>query len=398
MKNFLTNRIFMLVAIFVCIFTLCFGIYEYKREHTFRCDILHAQLQLNNYTMKDNSVRITIVDTIGNVLYDNKEKDVSRLSNHIKRKEIRDALLHGSGYDIKRESATDGETYFYSATYFPDRGVIIRSAVPYSAPLTHSLERNYTFFYYTIGIFLLIAFVLYLKYRLSKSEQEKQRIKRQVTENAAHELKTPAATIEGYLETLVNNPDLPKEQRETFISNCFSQSQRMCNLLRDMSTLTRLDEANLPRPNTKVNCYDIINNIIQETSDSFNQKNISVEFNSNTNLFIDGDDSLLYSLFRNIFDNTLAYATNASYFRIDVKDSKDYISFNFIDNGIGVPNEELSHIFERFYRIDKSRSRRLGGTGLGLAIVKNIAIQYGGSVNASTTNSRGLTISVTLRR
>lgn len=398
MKNGLTNRIFIFATISVCIFTLCFGIYEYKREHTFRCDILHAQLQLNNYTMKDNSVRLTMIDTTGNVLFDNKEKDVSKFSNHLKRKEIQDALLHGSGYDIKRESATNGETYFYSATYFPDRGIIIRSAVPYSAPLTQSLERNYTFFYYTIGIFLLIAFVLYLRYRLSKSEQEKQRIKRQVTENAAHELKTPAATIEGYLETIVNNPDLPKEQRELFISNCFSQSQRMCNLLSDMSTLTRLDEANLPRPNTTIDCTDIINNIIKETSNSFKQKNISVEFNSDVSLEFEGDDSLLYSLFRNIFDNTLAYATNASLFKIEAKEIRDYVSFNFIDNGVGVPNEELSHIFERFYRIDKSRSRRLGGTGLGLAIVKNIAIQYGGSVNASTTNGGGLTISVTLKK
>ncbi|MCQ2197858.1 MAG: ATP-binding protein [Bacteroidaceae bacterium] len=109
-----------------------------------------------------------------------------------------------------------------------------------------------------------------------------------------------------------------------------------------------------------------------------------------------GDASLLYSLFRNIFSNTLTYATDATYFRVQAKASAGKYFFTFTDNGPGVPNEHLPHIFERFYRIDKGRSRRLGGTGLGLAIVKNIALQYGGSVTASQTPGGGLTIDIEL--
>ena len=109
---------------------------------------------------------MTVIDTLGRVLSDSRQRDVSRMGNHLHRKEVADALRYGSGYDIKRASKTDGDDYFYSATYFPERGIIVRSSVPYTAPLTESLERDYTFFYYTTGILLLIALVLDLRYRL----------------------------------------------------------------------------------------------------------------------------------------------------------------------------------------------------------------------------------------
>ena len=109
-------------------------------------------------------------------------------------------------------------------------------------------------------------------------------------------------------------------------------------------------------------------------------------------------DIIDFTLFRNIFSNALAYATDATYFRVQAEGAGDLYTFTFIDNGVGVPAEHLPHIFERFYRIDKGRSRRLGGTGLGLAIVKNIALQYGGSAVAWQTPKGGLTIEVRLTR
>lgn len=120
--------------------------------------------------------------------------------------------------------------------------------------------------------------------------------------------------------------------------------------------------------------------------------------NTADSLPMQGDASLVYSLFRNIFSNTLAYATDATYFRVQAEVSGDRYTFTFTDNGAGIPMDHLPHIFERFYRVDKGRSRRLGGTGLGLAIVKNIALQYGGSAVASQTPGGGLTIEVELER
>ncbi len=404
MKTRLTHKIFIAATILIVIFTLFFGIYEYRREHAFRVDILHSQLQLNNYHylegQGERGIRVTVIDTLGNVLYDTEEADASRMGNHLLREEIQGALKHGNGYAIKRASETNGEKYFYSATRFGDK--IIRSSVPYSVELTSSLEHDYTFFYYTAGILALIATALYFRSRYEHSEQEKQRIKRQLTENAAHELKTPAATIEGYLETLVSNPTMPEDKRLNFLERCHAQSRRMSRLLADMSVLSRLDATqeivNRKLSNCKpIDAASILHQIEKETASQFKTQNILLQMNIPQTLPMQGDASLIYSLFNNIFSNTLTYATDATYFKVEVRTSAGKYFFTFSDNGPGVPNKHLPHIFERFYRIDKGRSRRLGGTGLGLAIVKNIALQYGGTVEASQTSGGGLTIDVEIK-
>ena len=274
----------------------------------------------------------------------------------------------------------------------------MRSSVPYTAPLTESLERDYTFFYYTTGILLLIALVLYLRYRLLHTQEENQRIKRQLTENAAHELKTPAATIQGYLETLVSNPSMPEGTRLDFLNRCYLQSQRMSRLLMDMSMLTKLDHAQIERPQTEIDAAAILRQIYEETCVAFGKQGININLLIPDHLPLRGDAQLVYSLFRNIFDNTIAYATGATQFEVnaEVLNSGHY-RFSFADNGAGVAPEHLDHLFERFYRTDKGRSRRLGGTGLGLAIVKNIAIQYGGGAYATATPGGGLTVIIELK-
>lgn len=175
-----------------------------------------------------------------------------------------------------------------------------------------------------------------------------------------------------------------------------SRSWSMSQLLADMSTLTRLDEAHITRPETTINAATILRQIQEETIMQFRERNIQLQMQIPDTLHMEGDASLIYSLFRNIFNNALAYATDASYFKVQAKAAGNRYTFTFTDNGAGVPLEHLPHIFERFYRIDKGRSRRLGGTGLGLAIVKNIALQYGGSVTASQTPGGGLTIEIEL--
>ncbi len=419
----LTQKIFLVATILASLFTLFFGIYEYRREHAFRVDILHSQLQLNNYrylsNQADPNIRVTVIDTLGRVLSDTEEGDVQQMGNHLQREEIQEALHQGHGYAIKRTSKTNGEKYFYSATYFPEgagrvpqmvngkllngkySGFIVRSSVPYSAELTASLEHDYTFLYYTVSILALIATAIYFRRRYEHSEQEKQRIKRQLTENAAHELKTPAATIEGYLETLVNNATMPEEKRQEFLQRCHAQSRRMSLLLADMNTLSRLDEAqemvNSKLLNSKpIDAAAILRQIQEETGAQFREQNIHLQMDIPEALPMQGDASLMYSLFRNIFNNALAYATNATYFRVQGRAVGGKLQFVFSDNGPGVSAEHLAHIFERFYRIDKGRSRRLGGTGLGLAIVKNIALQYGGHATAMQTLGGGLTIEVEL--
>lgn len=387
--------LFLVAVVSAAVITLCFGAYEYEREHDFRCDILQAKLQLNNHTRSDSTLRLTIIDTLGRVLYDSEQHDVRSMGNHLHRKEVAEALRKGSGYDISRTSEIDGERYFYSATFFPDSGIVVRSSVAYSAPLTSSLEHHYTFLYYTLGILLLIVIVCVMHYRLARSEHEKERIKHQLTENAAHELKTPAATIEGYLETLVNHPSMGEQQRTDFIEKCYRQSIRLSHLLSDMTMLTRLDHSALSSEVTAVHPATLLHQLNEEMSPLFLQRGISIEIRVPEGITMEGDPQLIESLFRNLFDNTLAYAQGATLFRITGEQlSAHHLRFSFADNGIGVPSEHLPHIFERFYRIDKGRSRRLGGTGLGLAIVKNIAHHYGGDVEASATKGGGLTVTI----
>ena len=248
------------------------------------------------------------------------------------------------------------------------------------------------------GILLLIALVSLMHFRLAQSEHEKERIKHQLTENAAHELKTPAATIEGYLETLIANPSMNEEQKNDFIGKCYCQSVRLSRLLGDMTMLTRLDHSALSPAVTTVHPADILQQLNEEMSPLFLQRGISVELRVKKDITMQGDPHLLESLFRNLFDNTLAYAQGATLFLVIGEQlSAHHFRFTFADNGVGVPPEHLPRLFERFYRIDKGRSRRLGGTGLGLAIVKNIALHYGGHAEASPTKGGGLTITVELK-
>ncbi len=191
---------------------------------------------------------------------------------------------------------------------------------------------------------------------------------------------------------------MPQERRNDFIAKCHKQSIRMSQLLADMSMLTRLDEARIQRTSTQIDVVDILRQIADETANGFHEKGMQLRLHIPESLPMRGDSSLIYSMLRNIFDNAMAYATNATALDVTAEVRKgvgaNSMTITIADDGVGVPNEHLRHIFERFYRLDKGRSRRLGGTGLGLAIVKNIALQYGGKAYAKQTPGGGLTVIV----
>jgi signal transduction histidine kinase len=481
------NNLFLSVGTIFVLFALCFAVYQYSREKEYKIDFMQSRLQTNNYeilhslgdgivssrqlstfvrTHNIKGLRVTIIDTNGKVIADSRQKDVSNMGNHLMRKEIQQALKSGNGYDIKRESKTTKDTYFYSATKFKLQGslknhtYIIRSAIPYSATLTKSLEADYTYIYFTIILTILLGFVLYsntkrvsrhigylrqfaikaergeeldkqleqrvpddelgdishtiikLYWKLRNSEEDKVRIKRQLTQNAAHELKTPAASIQGYLETILNNPDLSDEKRQHFLERCYMQSERMCLLLQDMSTLSKLDDITEGETVTKiisdVDVKAVIEAVLEDTALQLQSKHITPTLNLPEEIKIRGDYSLVYSIFRNLIDNSISYATGATKISIlcaesegevSGKSSKDEVTsydFTISDNGCGVAPEHLPHLFERFYRVDKGRSRKIGGTGLGMAIVKNAVAAHGGTAVAELTPGGGLTVKFSL--
>lgn len=230
-------------------------------------------------------------------------------------------------------------------------------------------------------------------------EEEQVRLKRQLTQNIAHELKTPVSSIQGYLETIVTNDNLPKDKMKTFLERCYAQSNRLSRLLRDISVLTRMDEASGMIEMEKVDISYIVSNIIKEVSLELEEKNIVVMNSLKSQISIKGNYSLLYSIFRNLMDNTIAYAGPDIQIHISCfREDENYYYFSFSDTGIGVSPEHLNRLFERFYRVDKGRSRKLGGTGLGLAIVKNAVIIHGGTISAKNNPSGGLEFVFTLSK
>ena len=230
-------------------------------------------------------------------------------------------------------------------------------------------------------------------------EEEQVRLKRQLTQNIAHELKTPVSSIQGYLETIVSNENIPREKINVFLERCYAQSNRLSRLLRDISVLTRMDEAASMIDMERVDISVLVGNIINEVSLELDEKHITVINSLKKSIQIKGNYSLLYSIFRNLMDNAIAYAgtniqININCFREDEK----FYYFSFADTGIGVSPEHLNRLFERFYRVDKGRSRKLGGTGLGLAIVKNAVIIHGGNISAKNNQGGGLEFVFTLAK
>ena len=242
-----------------------------------------------------------------------------------------------------------------------------------------SINKNGRFFIIECIIFQDMSFEININD--VTLEEEQVRLKRQLTQNIAHELKTPVSSIQGYLETIVNNDSIPQEKVNTFLERCYAQSNRLSRLLRDISVLTRMDEAANMIDMETINISTLVSNIINEVSLELEEKEITVINSLKKDILIRGNYSLLYSIFRNLMDNAIAYA--GTKFKINVncfREDEKFYYFSFADTGVGIAPEHLNRIFERFYRVDKGRSRKLGGTGLGLAIVKNAVMIHGGSI------------------
>lgn len=255
------------------------------------------------------------------------------------------------------------------------------------------------------GKIFLIECILFLdnSYEISindiSRQEEESRMKRQLTQNVSHELKTPVSSIQGYLETILSNPDLSPDKRQFFLERCYSQSTRLTGLLRDISVLNRLDEASEMFDLTEVNITKLIAEIQKECSQDMEEKHITSEIILPGDPTVLGNNSLLYSIFRNLYDNAIAYAGENIKITVNCyKEDPKYYYFSFSDNGVGIPEEHINRIFERFYRVDKGRSRKIGGTGLGLSIVKNGVNFHKGQISAKSSPGKGVTFFFTLKK
>jgi two-component system OmpR family sensor kinase/two-component system phosphate regulon sensor histidine kinase PhoR len=230
-------------------------------------------------------------------------------------------------------------------------------------------------------------------------QEHENELKRHLTQNISHELKTPVSSILGYMESILDNPDMDSQRQKFFVERSFQQAQRLRDLLQDISTLNKMDEGQRLFQKEPCNISDVITDVLNDVHLQTEQKGCEIVQNFQPKILIQGNRSLLYSIFRNLLDNTLAYAGEK--ITIDIscyREDDQFYYFSFSDNGVGVAEEHLNRLFERFYRVDKGRSRKQGGTGLGLAIVKNAVIYHRGTISAKRVPTGGLSFIFSLRK
>ena len=402
-----------------------------------------------------DELRVSIINLSGEVIYDNILPH-SSLDNHSQRPEIAQALKDGSAYRIGRYSSSDGREYFYSAT----RGeqVIVRTAIPYTASLRGLLKTDWNF----LGILIAISIAMnilgyFVTRRLGRNierlnrfaamaekgesfdeeeqfsndelgsisnhiiklygqwqqtikdrdiaheaslrqEQEKIRIKRQLTNNINHELKTPVASIQVCLETLLSGINLSEEKRQELIERCYSHNERLRRLLGDVSLITRMEDGSQLISREPVNINGIIDEINDELEIMPEDERFTLHVDFDEQVVINGNLSLIASIFRNLTENALAYSGGKNIYISLIENNDNYCRINFEDDGCGVGEDQLSRLFERFYRVDKGRSRQMGGTGLGLSIVKHAVQFHGGIITVDNRTSGGLKFDFTLNK
>jgi len=229
---------------------------------------------------------------------------------------------------------------------------------------------------------------------------EKRRLlKQQLTSNIAHELKTPLASIKGYIETLMGNPNIDKEKQQYFIERAHVQAERLNLLLNDISLLNNIEDAGELFEIKPINVKHIVSDVIENLESRLASKNIKCRLNIDEDVVVQGNDSLLSSVFQNLVENSINYA--GQNVNIEVKnylEDKKYYYFSYSDTGVGIPEEHLHRIFERFYRIDSGRTREMGGTGLGLSIVKNAVLLHKGNISARNKEDGGVEFLFTLSK
>ena len=418
------KRLFLVIIVFLWSVVFCFIGFQYLREQQYKSDFLSAQLQLYNrhlleiveegqpyeeYIMTHNKpfdeLRVTIITLSGAVIYDNILL-IDSLDNHRERPEVVQAMKNGSGYHIGRQSASDGREYFYSAT--KGERVVVRTAIPYSSSLDELLKADWNFLIVMISISIVMSVVaFFITRKLGKNierikryeaEQEKDILKRQLTNNINHELKTPVASIQVCLETLLSGISLSDEKRQELIERCYTHNERLRRLLNDVSLITRMEDGSALIGKERIVVNDIIKEIADELEIMPENERMVLHSDFNEQVVMEANLSLIGSIFRNLTENAIAYSEGRNIYISLLENNDEECRISFEDDGKGVQEEQLSRLFERFYRVDKGRSRQKGGTGLGLAIVKHAVQFHGGTIKVSNRYKGGLRFEFSLKK
>lgn len=249
-------------------------------------------------------------------------------------------------------------------------------------------------------VILVTLLKRYLKEENLRSSKQNSLLKKQMTSNIAHELRTPVTSIRGYLETLLSCPNLPQDKKNAFLERAYNQTLRLSELISDMALISKIEENSSNFKKVEIDFYDIAKEVFDEFSERTTASNVNVENNVSPGALMNANRTLVYSILRNLVENSLKYAgqdvtVHLESFYIPA-DKCHYITY--YDTGAGVPEEHLDRIFERFYRVSEGRARDDGGSGLGLSIVRNAVAFHGGKIKVSNREDGGLMFQFTIMR
>lgn len=367
----------------------------------------------------ETSTRVTRIDTDGEVLYDSR-RDETTLDNHRERKEIKRAFAKGSGEDV-RMSDTAGKEMYYYALLLND-GTVLRVSKTMNSLMRTALNMLPVIGLVALAMLLLSYFLarwqtarlikpineLDLEHPLDnemyeeltplleamdKQNKEKDAIsnmRKEFSANVSHELRTPLTSISGYAEIMKNGMVRPGDM-QNFAERIYKEARRLITLVEDIIKLSKLDEKSIQLEKEDVDLYALCREIISRLSPQAREKRVSLVVQGEPVLY-HGIRQILDEMIYNLCENAIKYNVDGGRVAVWAGNTLEGPKVSVADNGIGIPEEHIERIFERFYRVDKSHSKETGGTGLGLSIVKHGALLHGAKVTVESTVGEGTRI------
>lgn len=383
----------------------------------------YDQILQGEYDPDVDDLRITMIKKDGKVFYDS-FADVKKMENHSNRQEVRQALKHGNGKAIRTSDTLDKNTFYYAVRL--DDGNVLRVAKESRSIWSVFIKVMPAIL---ILIFVILAISKMLSDILTKSlllpieqmsenldhledittykelmpfintiqEQHKNilmnaKMRQEFTANVSHELKTPLTAISGYSE-LIQNGMANEEETIRFAGEIHKSAKRLLTLINDTIRLSQLDTSEQKVIYEAIDLYKIAEDCVNMLKFSAENHGIDISIHG-TNAYLEGNREMLEEVVYNLCDNAIRYNNEGGKVDVTVKPVKGKIYLCVEDNGIGISKEHQERIFERFYRVDKSRSKSTGGTGLGLAIVKHIIQQHGAHMELTSEKGKGTKIEI----